>query len=215
MNIGKSIWMAAVVSMVIILSAGAQAEYYNWNGNSHNTKAAKHACKDRIREKIWSDHSNARKVEFHGGSLNTWRESNAKTGVKGKGRFLNAKRRWKEFEFKCVYSNPKDRIVSASYHKISGGWNDNDYGYGYDTKQARHACKRSVAHIIRQRHPNSSNVKWIDRTVRASRESNSRVRYEGRGKYVGGRGAHKTFDFNCIYDYRNDDIVRSSVNIHH
>ena len=206
MNIRRPARASLMTTLLLAMLASAHAEQpdQNWWGNDRqNYRAAKYACKSAIREKVWSDHSpRVRKVEFHG-AIDTYRESRDRTGVRGKGRFLNRKQRWKEFDFNCVYSNSRDRIVSASYRKDDDDWDDD----GYATRESRSACVRSVQREVKRRRPNASRIHWIDRTVRASRESRSRVRYAGSGDYIGGRGNKRSFDFECVYDLRNHDVV--------
>ena len=205
---GFTIISTTLAALFGLSSAGFASSYYQ-PGHDYTSKEAKHACKSEIREKIWSDHRYIKKVEFTRGSISTWRETYSKTGVRGKGRFLNRKDNWRPFDFTCIYSPDQERVVSASYRKTSSDWGSNrpDYNDG------RHACRQEIDRKILRKHESASRIHWLDRTVRKNHDGRHRVTYTGSGQFTGGRGRTRHFEFRCTYNQRNDDVSNAWVDI--
>ncbi len=205
----KTIIVGVALSGTFLISSDSHARSYYDSDRGSSRSEAKHACKDEIRERIWGDHRYIQKVEFTRGSFNIRRESYNRTHVRGKGRFLNRKGRWRDFDFNCTYSPDQDRVVSASYRKTSNGWNDPDYGYN----DGRHACRQEIDRKILRKHEAAHRIHWNDRTVRRHREGSNSVSYSGSGQFVGGKGRIRPFDFSCTYDQRRDDVVDAWVDV--
>ncbi|WP_457668365.1 hypothetical protein [Thiolapillus sp.] len=210
MNKNKLLLIAGALAGIFILSSNSHARSYYDPDRNYSRSEAKHACKDEIREKIWADHRYIQKVEFTRGSISMWRETYSKTGVRGKGRFLNRKDRWRPFDFTCVYSPEQERVVSASYRKTSSDWNNSNRP---DYNDGRHACRQEIDRKILRKHDSAIRIHWNDRTVRKNYEGNSRVSYAGSGQFKGGRGRTRHFEFRCTYDQRRDDVVNARVDI--
>jgi hypothetical protein len=204
----KTIIVTGALAGTFLVSSAINARSY-YDTDRGNRSEAKYACKDEIRERIWGDHRYIKKVEFTRGSFDFWQESYAKTGVRGKGRFLNRKDRWRHFNFTCIYSQDQDRVVSASYRKISNDWNNPDF----DNNDGRHACRQEIDRKILRKHEAAHRIHWNDRTVRRRHEGNNRISYSGSGQFVGGKGRTRPFDFSCIYDQRRDDVINAWVDV--
>lgn len=216
MNRVKSVFSSALLfGIVVLLSTAHGSSYYPpSSGSGGYNRAIKHACKDQVRERIWSDHRYIQKVEFTNDSFRIRRESNAKSRVVGKGRFLNRKQRWKTFDFNCVYSHPQDRITSATYKKISNDWSGgqdwNRPDYDYD---GRRACRHEIDRKILRNHESASQIHWNERSVRQWQKSSSETAYRGTGQFIGGRGRTRYFEFQCVYNHRRDDVNNAWINV--
>lgn len=200
--------MLFVMSVMIISSAHGESYYYPSNSGNSN-KVIRHACRDRIRENIWSDHRYIQKVEFTRGSFNFWRQSKNKTGMKGRGKFLNRKSRWKEFSFTCSYNHRRDEVVNARYTKSNS--DSSHPGYNYD---ARRACKHEIDRKVLNQHESASRIRWDERSVTERRESRHETSFSGSGNFIGGRGKYREYGFKCIYDRNQDDVRKAWVEVY-
>ena len=215
MNLWKKCLLLGFLSGTVLTIPPAFANPYYYTPNyGNNNKAIKHACRDQVREQIWSDHRYIQKVEFTRGSYRFWNASDAKSGMAGKGRFLNRKQRWKEFEFTCIYSQPQDRVISVNYRKVSSGSNGNSgWNQPGSGNSGRHACKLEIDRKVLRNHESASKIRWDERRVHQWRESNSKTGYRGTGSFVGGRGHTRYYEFQCVYDHRRDDVSSARVDI--
>ena len=182
----------------------------DWGGSHGGYWAARTACQDRIRDRIHRDRPKVERVRF--GETEAWRGAGDRVRVRGEGRFLHRRNGWKDFHFKCEYSLDRDRILSASYRK-----EENGYGGGGGASgdwRSRNACKKALSQRITDRHPNATAIGWLEHTLRTERLSGNRLRYAGKGKYRGGKGKRRSFDFQCVYDSRGNRVTRLRVDIH-
>jgi hypothetical protein len=167
-----------------------------WESDS-SRKAAKRACKGEIRDQIWSDKRHVEKVKFNGGSFDTRNVSNGKTKVSGQGQLLTGNNRWVNFNFNCMYDSYSNRILRASYRKTSDNRNQPDFN-----RETRQACSREIFRHILQNHGSAKHIEFNDQNLRRWRESRAETGLSGRGRFEGGRGRTRHFEFSCIYNHR-------------
>ncbi len=215
MNKIKSNLLTGFLFGTLIGFSTVQASSYYAPGYGNQNKDVKHACKERIRENVWSDHQYIQKVRFTRGSFDVWKDSQAKSVMKGKGEFLNRNGRWKTFDFKCVYSHRQDRVVSSSYRKISNDWNGGqDWNKpGHGNNNGRQACKHEIDRKVLRQHESASRIRWNDRSVKKWSKPRGEIGFQGKGQFVGGRNRTRYFEFQCSYNPRYDDVTSSWVNV--
>lgn len=201
----KSIFF--VVCVMAVTSAYGERNYYPSN-TGHTNKIVRHACRDRIRENIWSDHRYIQKVEFTRGSLDFQKEGKHRTRVDGSGKILNRKGHWKHFTFSCSYNHRRDEVVNARYTKAAD--NTSQSGYSHD---ARRACKHEIDRKVLNHHDSASRIRWDQGSVTERRESHNQVRFNGSGSFVNHRGKHRTYKFQCVYDRKLDDVHHAWIDI--
>ena len=214
-----SIMSGVLLINVVLLSTACGVTYapvgsggsYYPPASGGDDKSIKRACKEQIREKIKSDRRDIRKVEFTRGSNRIQRESHARSSMTGRGRFLNRKQRWKEFDFNCIYNHNRDRVVSATYRKQSN--DDQDWNKPESGHDGRRACKRKTDKKILKKHESASRIRWNERSIRQWRESGAETGYRGTGQFVGGRGRTRHYEFQCIYNHRKSEVNSARVDI--
>lgn len=172
-------------------------------------KAAKRACKSEIRNQIQSDRHHVQEINFDRDAFYIRDVHNGKTKVSGQGQLLTGKHRRVNFDFKCMYNNYNDRITRASYHQTSDDRNKPDY-----TKEMGQACNREIFRHVLQNHGSASNIKINDRDLRQWRESRAETGMSGHGRFVGGRGKTRRFEFSCIYNHRQGYTRNVWVAVH-
>ena len=181
--------------------APAQRDYYQGQTLDRGPlrKAAKRACKSEIRNQIQSDRRHVQEIKFNRDSFDIRDGHNEKTRVSGRGQLLTGKHRRVDFDFKCTYNSYNDRITRASYSKKSDDWNKPDY-----SREMPQACKREIQRHILRNHGSATHIKINNRDLRQWRESRAETGFSGHGRFTGGRGRARHFEFSCIYNHRQD-----------
>lgn len=193
--------------------AQSHRDYYQgevWDGNRGTLKkAARRACKSEIRNQIQADRRHVQEINFNRDTFDIRDMHNGKTKISGQGQLLTGKHRWLSFDFKCVYNNYSDRIARASYQQKSGDWNKPD-----NSREMRQACNREIYRHILRNHGSATNIKINDRDLRQWRESRAETGMSGHGRFTGGRGRTRHFEFSCIYNHRQDYTRNAWVTVH-
>lgn len=209
-----------LAAMMLASSAAYADKYYtspsssypaygqDWRQGSIN-KAARHACRREIRNQIHSDRRHVQDIKFDKSSLDTREASHGKTKVKGHGRLLTGKQRWVEFDFKCKYDSYNNRLVRASYSKTS----QDRHQAGFD-QEMRQACNKEIFNHILRNHGSASHITIDDRNLRRWRESGAETGWSGEGRFLGGRGRTRHFEFSCIYNHRQRYTRNTWVTVH-
>lgn len=197
----------------MLTSAASHADRY-YTSASHDyghgsiRKTAKQSCRREIREQIRSDRRNVQKIKFNGDSMDIQSMSRRGLKVNGQGQLLTGRNRWINFDFHCVYNRHNNEITRASYHKTSNNWSQPD-----DNQEAKRACKREIDQRILDNHKSASYIKFDDWNLKRWHESGAEVGLSGQGRFEGGRGRTRHFEFSCIYNHRQGYTRNAWVNV--
>ncbi len=206
---------SGMLAALMLVSAVSYADSYYTphrpgygQGQDSSRKAAKQTCKREIRDQIRSDRRNVQKIKFDGDTFDIRNVSRREIKVDGEGQLLTGRHRWVNFDFHCVYNRRNDEITRASYNKTSNNWSQPDYN-----QEAKRACKREIDRHILDNHSSASYIKFDDRGLKRWHESKAEVGLSGQGRFEGGRGRTRHFEFSCIYNHRQGYTRNAWVNV--
>ncbi len=206
--------IAAIALSTLMLTSCVETESTRpgWQESSSEYRAARHACENRIREKIYAGRRRVDRVEFE--RADAWHSGGERIKVRGEGRFRHRDKGWQPFEFNCSYDTYDDQITNASYRKRysgSGGSGDFDNERPRDTRESRNACRYAVHERVRRKNPNARDIHWRENTLQVRRVNRNRTRYSGKGGFVGGKGKKRAFDFQCTYDFVDRRVIQAKA----
>jgi ADP-ribose pyrophosphatase YjhB (NUDIX family) len=200
----------ALAALMLTSTMSYADQYYTYPNRDYTTrKAIKQACKREIREQIRADKRHVEKIRFSSDSFDMRNLSNGRTRTRGQGQLLTGRGYWVDFDFKCVYDNYTSRVIRASYHKTS----DKDERPDYD-RDTRQACSREINRKVLRNHGSATHIRFDDRSLRGWRESRAETGLSGHGRFVGGRGKARHFEFSCIYNHRQGYTRNVWVSVH-
>jgi hypothetical protein len=204
---------SGILTGLMLTSAASHADsYYTPSSKDYGRdsigKTAKQSCKSEIRDQIRSDRRNVQKVKFNGNTIETLNTSRREITVNGQGHLLTGRNHWVKFDFHCIYNHHNDRVTRASYLKTSNNWNQPD-----DNQETRQACKREIDNRILDNHGSASHIKFDDGGLRRWQESVAEVGLSGHGRFIGGKGRNRHFEFSCLYNHRQGYMRNAWVSV--
>ena len=203
--------MARVATLVLIGGmVGLAAEAKEADPYAVSTRTCKSVVNDDVKEEF----PKAKGIDW---DMSTVRESEVKGGVKltGKGGYKGDSGKKREFDFECTFSKKQESVTAASWisswdrrtHVIA---EDDGSDSAISEMELKKECRDAVDTTVRGDFEHGvRKLELIDSTIEIS-ERKGTYKMEGLGRFVGGGGDSRRFEFTCTYDEEDEEVTDST-----
>jgi hypothetical protein len=158
------------------------------------------ACETAVKDAVVKQYEKAEFIKFVDGSEKQSQKSIAQTWLRGAGSFQRPGGVLTNFDFECAYNTRDGRVVSATFTTESAA-----QVTAREKKDWVPACEKAIKNKILGDHPNMTDLSFGD--MRESQKSNAETLVTGGGNFKKPDGSQNRFNFECVYNYRDEKVI--------